>query len=74
MKVSELSRKHLDTSMILIYIGLAITIATFVLYILMRSGHATPVTIEDLFAGFMVGQIFFNFGIVLEVSRLRKYK
>lgn len=71
MKTSR-SCNRFDTSMILMYIGLAITIATVVLYALMRSGHATPVAIEDVFAGFMVGQIFFNFGIVLKVSELRK--
>lgn len=72
MKTSEISRKYLylHFSMILMYIGLSITIATVVLYVLIRLGHPTPVT-EDIFAGFMVGQIFFNFGIVLEFSRLR---
>lgn len=66
MKESESARKYFYP-LILMYIGLSITIATVVLL-----GHATPVTIEDIFVGFMVGQIFFNFGIVLEVSRLRR--
>lgn len=55
----------------MMYLGLGVTIVTTVLYVLIRVGHATLLTIEDVFAGFMVGQIFF-FGIVLEVSKLRK--
>ncbi|MDI6811413.1 MAG: hypothetical protein QMD80_07075 [archaeon] len=68
----EATSKYLDAPIIMMYIGLGVTIVTAVLYVLIRVGHATPLTIEDVFAGFMVGQIFFNFGIVLEVSKLRK--
>lgn len=62
----EAKSNHLESPIIMMDLGLGVTIVTTVLYVLMRVGHVTPLTIEDVF-----GQIFF-FGIVLEVSKLRK--
>ena len=59
--------------MLLMYIGIGITLVCTTLYVLTRSkilSLSNPVTVEDIFAGFMLGQIFFNFGIVLELPRL----
>jgi hypothetical protein len=65
--------KEFDTPMLLMFIGIGITFVCMILYVLARVkilSLVNPITVEDIFAGFMLGQIFFNFGIVLELSKL----
>ena len=57
-------------SAILMYIGLAIVFIATIFYILVRLKVMTPVTVEDIFAGFMIGQLFFNFGLLVRILEL----
>jgi hypothetical protein len=69
----KLASNEIDTPMLLMYLGIGITSVCMLLYVLARLkilSVSNPITVEDIFAGFMLGQIFFNFGIVLELSKL----